>query len=111
MQQLNVQSCNPVNNYARNNNRPLVVSHCNTEENKNSFFLRTAVDWNRLENNVVHVSSLENFKTMVVKARQLCTVQVPCCCNNARHGHNLQSVPHAKYLGVTISDGIRTPTA
>ena len=55
MQQLNGKSCNPVNNYARNNNRPLVVTHCNTEEHKNSFFLRTAVDWNRLENNVVHV--------------------------------------------------------
>ena len=28
-----------------NNDRPYVVTHCNTEEQKNSFFPRITVDW------------------------------------------------------------------
>ena len=69
MQQLDRKSDNPVNNYARHNNKPYVVTHCNTEEQKNSFFPRTTVDWNRLEDSVVHANSLESFKTLVAITR------------------------------------------
>ena len=69
MQQLDKKSDNPVNKYARHNDRQYAVTHCNTEERKNSFFPRTTVDWNRLEDSVVHVNTVESFKTLVVKAR------------------------------------------
>ena len=50
--QLDGKSSNPVNNYARHNDKPYAVPHCNTIERQNSFFPRTTVDWNRLENEV-----------------------------------------------------------
>ena len=56
-------------NYARLKDRPYVVTHLKQRSKKNSFFTRAAVDWNRLENSVVHASSMENFKTLVAKAR------------------------------------------
>ena len=43
--------------------------HCNTEERKNSFFPKTTVDWNRLEDSVVHSNSVESFKALFAKAR------------------------------------------
>ena len=58
-----------MNKYARLNDRPYVVTHCNTEEWKNSFFPRTTVDWNQLEDSVVHANSVESFKTLVAKTR------------------------------------------
>ena len=60
---------NPVNKYARHNDIPYVVTHCNTEERKNSFFPRTTVDWNQLKNSVVHTNSVESFETLVAKTR------------------------------------------
>ena len=47
MWQLDGKSDNPVNKYSRHNDRPYVVTHCNTKERKNSFFPRTTVDWNQ----------------------------------------------------------------
>ena len=67
--QLDGKSENPDNNYAKHNDRPYVVTHCNTEEQKNSFFPRTTVNWNRLKNSVVHANSVESFKTLVAKAK------------------------------------------
>ena len=64
---LDGKSYNPVNNYARHNDRPYVVTHCNTEELKNSFFPRTTVDWNRLEDSVVHANSVGSFKPWLLK--------------------------------------------
>ena len=46
-----------------------IVTQCNIEERKNSFFPRTTVDWNRLEDSVVHANSVESFKTLVAKTR------------------------------------------
>ena len=42
--QLDGKSDDPVNKYSRHNDRPYVVTHCNTKERKNSFFPRTTVD-------------------------------------------------------------------
>ena len=82
--QLDGKSDNPDNNYAKHNDRPYVVTHCNTEEQKNSFFPRTTVNWNRLKNSVVHANSVESFKTLVAKAKWLCAAQAPLHCNNAK---------------------------
>ena len=67
--QLDGKSSNPVNNYARHNDKPYAVPHCNTIERQNSFFPRTTVDWNRLENEVVHADSINRFRALVAKTR------------------------------------------
>ena len=56
------QTSNVTNRYARNNNRTYVVPHCATEKLKN-FFIRTAADWNQLDNNIVHSQNEVTFKT------------------------------------------------
>ena len=61
---------NPVENYVRNNNRCFVVPRCNTEQAKHSFFPRTIIAWNHLDNNTVHSETTEAFKTALAKARR-----------------------------------------
>ena len=61
------ETSNPANNYARHNDRPYVVHPSITEELRHSFFPRTVVDWNRLENAVVHAGSVNSFRTLVSK--------------------------------------------
>ena len=63
------KSSNPVNNYARHNDKPYAVPHCNTIERQNSFFPRTTVDWNRLENEVVHADSINIVRALVANTR------------------------------------------
>ncbi|KAK7480968.1 hypothetical protein BaRGS_00027783 [Batillaria attramentaria] len=54
---------NPVENYIRNNDRCFAVPRCNTEQYKQSFFPRTIIAWNRLDDTVVHSDSVECFKS------------------------------------------------
>ena len=68
MRQMDGKSGRPVNKYASHNDRPYIVTHFNTEEPKNSF-PRTTVDWNQLEDSVVHANSVEGFKPLVAKTR------------------------------------------
>ena len=42
------------------------------------------MDWKRLEDSVVHSNSVKSFKTLVAKARQLCTAKALLRCNNTR---------------------------
>ena len=63
------QIANPINNYARHNIRPYAMPHCNTMKRQNSFFLRTTVDWNRLEKEVVHADSVDRFRALETKTR------------------------------------------
>ena len=63
-----------VNSQVRNNTRAVVVEHSNTEQYyRNSFFIRTAIDWNNLENSLVITKTTEEFKEL------LATCSSPIC--------------------------------
>ena len=49
----------------RNNDRCFVVHPCRTEQLRNSFFCRTVVEWNHLDNNIVHSASVNSFRTAI----------------------------------------------
>ena len=59
---------NPVHNQSRNHNRCLEIPSCNTEQYKQSFFLRTIIAWNKLNTSIVQASSLEAFKSALAVA-------------------------------------------
>jgi hypothetical protein len=59
----NFISQNIVENSVINNSKGLVYQRANTEPFKNSFFIKTLLDWNQLDDNTVNQSSLESFKT------------------------------------------------
>jgi hypothetical protein len=46
-----------------NNSKGLVYQRANTEPFKNSFFIKTVLDWNHLDDNTVNQSSLKSFKS------------------------------------------------
>lgn len=50
-----------------NNNSGFKVEQCRTEQYRNSFFARTTVDWNHLDNSIVHAETVEGFKTALRK--------------------------------------------
>jgi hypothetical protein len=56
-------SQNIVENNVINNSKGLVYQRVNTEPFKNSFFIKTVLDWNHLDDNTVNQSSLKSFKT------------------------------------------------
>jgi hypothetical protein len=59
------ETTNIVNSQVRNNTRAVVVEHPNTEQYKNSLFIRTAIDWNHLENSLVIANTTEEFKGLL----------------------------------------------
>ena len=61
----NFISSNTINSYVRNNDRCFVVHPCRTEQFRNSFFSRTVVEWNHLDNNIVHSASVNSFRTAI----------------------------------------------
>ena len=61
----NFISSNTINSYIRNNDRCFVVHPCRTDQLRNSFFCRTVVEWNHLDNNIVHSASVNSFKTAI----------------------------------------------
>ena len=67
------ETTNIVNPQVRNNTRAVVVEHSNTEQYRNSLFIRTAIDWNHLENSLVRAKTTEEFK------RLLATCSSPIC--------------------------------
>ena len=52
-----------IDSQVTNNNRSYKVDQCKTEQYRNSFFVRTAIQWNHLENSVVHAETVEGFKS------------------------------------------------
>ena len=54
-------SQNPMEKYAINNTRGLKVPVATKEAYKNSFFIKTAIDWNELPENVVTAPSVDAF--------------------------------------------------
>ena len=63
------KSVNPAENYVRHNDRPYVVIASATDEHKYSYFPRTVVAWNKLENRVVHADSVASFRTLVSRTK------------------------------------------
>ena len=61
--------------FISSHDRPYVVQKSATEELRHSFFPRTVIDWNKLENAVVHADSVGSFRTLVSK-----TSSCSCCC-------------------------------
>ena len=59
------ETTNIINSQVRNNTRAVVVEHSNTEQHKNSLFIRTAIDWNHLENSLVTAKTTEEFKGLL----------------------------------------------
>jgi hypothetical protein len=64
----NFVATNPVENYIRNKDRYFTVPRSNTEQYKNSFFPRTIIAWNHLDNKTVHSAFPECFKSALAKA-------------------------------------------
>lgn len=42
------------------------ISCCHTHQQWNAFFVKTATDWNRIDNTTVHATSVQHFKALVV---------------------------------------------
>jgi hypothetical protein len=45
----------------------MIITPCKTDQFRNSFFHKTAVEWNALDNSVVHAESAASFKTLLTK--------------------------------------------
>ena len=67
----NFQTRNPIDNYIRNNSRSIKIRDSRTDQHRNSFFIRTASDWNQLPDLVVQSKSTESFKNNLSKELKL----------------------------------------
>ena len=52
---------------ARNNTKCLVLPETSTEQFKNSFFIKTAAEWDRLKDQTVQAKSIDSFKSSFIK--------------------------------------------
>ena len=59
------ETSNIVNSYTRNNNRSLEIKPCRTSQQRNSFFIRTAVEWNHLDDSTVSLKTTAAFKAKI----------------------------------------------
>ena len=55
----------------RNNSKKLNQIRCNTDIYKNSFFPRTVVEWNKLNEECVTADSADSFKNKIGKIRNI----------------------------------------
>ena len=85
---------NLVENYIWNNGRCCIVHHCNTEQYRHSFFPRTIVVWNQLDNNTVYsVPSAFKFSLpcsrpdnkTATSLRQYCALSWLCQVSKGHH--------------------------
>ena len=60
-------SKSPIGNYIKNNVRCLEILDATSAQYKNSFFIKTASEWNTLDNTVVHAKSPDIFKNLISK--------------------------------------------
>ena len=58
---------NTIDKFIRNNDKCIVIKSANSEQFKNSFFIRTAVDWNQLDNSVIQAKTPDSFRTILNK--------------------------------------------
>ena len=62
-------SQNPVENYTRSNDRCYCVPESHTDQYRHSYFPKTIVEWNHLDDTIIHQKSADRFKLALVKAR------------------------------------------
>ena len=60
-------SINLIDRHSVNNNRCFVIENCKTEQLKHSFFVRTVVEWNHLDTELVHAETVESFKDSLIR--------------------------------------------
>ena len=60
-------SKNIVDRHSVNNNRCFVIENCKTEQLKQSFFVRTVVEWNQLDTGVVRAETVESFRDALTR--------------------------------------------
>ena len=56
---------NFVNKYTQNNSECYKVPESNTDQFRNSFFVKTTSDWNRLSDDHIRAETVNSFKTAV----------------------------------------------
>ena len=56
-----------VDRHSVNNDRCFETENCNTEQLRQSFFVKTIVEWNQLETKVVHSETVESFKDALTR--------------------------------------------
>ena len=61
---------NIVNRYATNNTRGYIVPEATTEQLRNSFFVKTVVEWNQLDERTVTQETPEGFKRALLQHMQ-----------------------------------------
>jgi len=61
---------NPIQNYTRNNDRCYKVPESKTQEHKHSFFPKTIVEWNQLDDRLVNSGTTEAFKQALATAKR-----------------------------------------
>jgi hypothetical protein len=66
----NCISANIVTRQSRINSKSVKVPEAKPEQYKNSFFVRTAIDWNNLEDNIVQSKTTEDFKTAIFSCQR-----------------------------------------
>ena len=66
----NCISTNIVTKQSRINSKSVKVPEAKSEQYKNSFFVRTAIDWNNLEDNIVQSKTTEDFKTAIFSCQR-----------------------------------------
>ena len=55
-----------IDNQATNNSKCFRPVQCNSDNYKNSFFPRTVIDWNHLDEDLVRAKSVDSFKKAVL---------------------------------------------
>ena len=102
----NFESANIVNNSVKNNSKALETTVCNTEQYKNSFFVKSVIHWNQLDEEIVHAQTVESFKTALQNLLSI-TKRKPEHFYYNLHGHILESVDSAKYLGIILQSNLK----
>ena len=58
---------NTVDSFIRNNNKCFTVQLEKTDQFKNSFFVKTTIDWNRLDDRLVNLKTINSFRSAISK--------------------------------------------
>ena len=56
---------NIIDKQSTNNSKCFKITQCNSETYKNSFFPRTIIDWNHLDDNFVRADTVDGFRKAV----------------------------------------------
>ena len=96
-----------MNNSVKNNSKALETTVCNTEQYKNSFFVKSVIHWNQLDEEIVHAKTVESFKTALQNLLSITTKRKPEHFYYNLHGHILESVDSAKYLGIILQSNLK----